>query len=114
MQKNLQQTTWHGVLREEIPWYPTVDSEICNGCELCFVTCGRDVYEIEMKYNKHRKAKVERPYNCMVGCSTCAVVCPMQAISFPPRDVVWDIERKNKIFKTVHTEAKEKRANKNP
>ena len=114
MVKDLKQTTWHGVPRENIPWYPTVDSEICNGCELCFVTCGRDVYEIENIDNKRRKAKVERPYNCMVGCSTCAVVCPTQAINFPSRDVVWEIERQYKIFKTVRAEAKEKRAKNNP
>jgi len=34
--------TWHGILREEIPWYPTVNEEKCIDCGLCFVTCGRD------------------------------------------------------------------------
>lgn len=52
---------------------------------------------------------MERAYNCMVGCSNCAVVCPTLAISFPPRDLVWKTERDHKIFKAVHKEAAEKR-----
>jgi ferredoxin len=46
----------------------------------------------------------------MVGCSTCGTVCPVQAISFPDRDMIWKLERENKIFKIVRQEAKEKMA----
>lgn len=76
--------------------------------ELCYVTCGREVYDIEVGGRGARLASVGRAYNCMVGCSTCAVVCPTQAISFPSRDVVWKAEREHKIFKTVRTEARER------
>lgn len=109
MAKDLSQTKWHGVPRKEIPWAPTVDFDACIGCELCFVTCGREVFEIDLNEDKYRKAKVERPYNCMVGCSTCAVVCPTEAIAFSSRDIVWKVEREFKIFKTVRAEAREKR-----
>lgn len=110
MAKDLSKTLWHGVPRMEIPWYPTVDMDACIGCELCFVTCGRDVYEIETQEDgRHKKAVVENAYNCMVGCSTCSMVCPTQAISFPTRDVVWNIEREHKIFQVVHQEAAAKR-----
>jgi NAD-dependent dihydropyrimidine dehydrogenase PreA subunit/ElaB/YqjD/DUF883 family membrane-anchored ribosome-binding protein len=108
MPKDLSQTQWHGIARKEIPWVPVVDAAKCIGCELCYVTCGREVYEITP--DKFHKAVVERPYNCMVGCSTCAVVCPTLAISFPPRDVVWKAERERKIFNKVHKEAAEKRS----
>jgi ferredoxin len=54
------------------------------------------------------KAVVPNPYACMVGCSTCATVCPVQAISFPGRDLIWKLERENKIFKIVRQESKEK------
>jgi Fe-S-cluster-containing hydrogenase component 2 len=37
---------WHGIPRETIPWFPTVNHDKCIGCELCFVTCGRGVYEV--------------------------------------------------------------------
>jgi NAD-dependent dihydropyrimidine dehydrogenase PreA subunit len=110
MAKDLSQTKWHGVPRQEIPWFPQVNLEACIGCELCFVTCGREVYEIALQADgRHRKAVAERPYNCMVGCSTCSMVCPTQAISFPGRDVVWEIEKQFKIFGTVHKEAAAKR-----
>ncbi len=115
MAKDLSNTKWHGVPRQEIPWFPTVQPEACIGCELCFVTCGREVYEIELQADgKHRKAVAERPYNCMVGCSTCAMVCPTQAITFPGRDVVWEAEKQYKIFGTVHKEAAAKREKATP
>jgi len=109
MAKDLSETQWHGIPRREIPWYPTVDADACIGCELCYVACGRGIYEIELQDDKRRKAYVEQPYNCMVGCSTCAVVCPTEAISFPSRDIVWKVEREHKIFKMVHAEAQAKR-----
>ena len=108
MAKDLSQTTWHGVPRENIPWFPVIDAEKCIGCELCYVTCGREVYEMTM--DDRPKAKTERPYNCMVGCSTCAMVCPTQAITFPQRETVWKIEREYKIFKEVRKEAQVKRS----
>jgi ferredoxin len=45
----------------------------------------------------------------MVGCSTCAMVCPTEAISFPSREIVRKLEKEFKIFKTLHLEAGEKR-----
>lgn len=108
MSKDVSQTKWHGIPRAEIPWFPTVDAQKCIGCELCFVTCGREVYEIVA--GPPRKARVERPYNCMVACSTCAVVCPTGAISFPPRELILKLEIEHKILDTVRKEAAEKRA----
>lgn len=91
--------------RESIPWYPTVDEKKCIGCGLCFVTCGRNVYEIVDK-----KAKVENPYDCLVGCSTCATVCPIGAISFPDKDMIQKLQREYAILKVVGTEKTKKGA----
>jgi NAD-dependent dihydropyrimidine dehydrogenase PreA subunit len=96
---------WHGIPRKDIPWFPTVDADTCIGCTLCFATCGRSVYDMQ-----DNKAVVENPLNCMVGCSTCGTVCPVQAISFPDRDLVWKFEREHKIFKVVRQESKDKKA----
>ncbi len=93
--------TWHGIPQEEIPWYPTVDADTCIGCTLCYATCGRLVYEMQ-----DNKAVVARPLDCMVGCSTCGTVCPVEAISFPGRDLSW--KREHKIFRVVRQEAREK------
>ena len=97
--------SWHGISRREIQWFPTIESEACIGCGLCYVTCGRGVFELEGK-----NAVAARPYECMVGCSTCATVCPVEAISFPSRDLIWKIEREHKIFSLVRRESKEKKA----
>jgi NAD-dependent dihydropyrimidine dehydrogenase PreA subunit len=96
---------WHGIPRQDIPWFPTVDAEACIGCTLCYTTCGRGVYEMQ-----DNKAAPVNAMSCMVGCSTCGTVCPVQAISFPDRDMIWKLERENKIFKVVRQEAKEKMA----
>ncbi len=72
---------WWGRSREEIPWYPRVDYERCIGCGLCFLTCGGHVV-YDWDFEKMRPI-VARPYNCMVGCNTCANLCPRDAIIFP-------------------------------
>jgi CDP-4-dehydro-6-deoxyglucose reductase len=76
---------WHGVPREEIEWWPTVNEDVCIGCGTCVVGCGRQVYRFDFQ---RKKAVVDEPLNCMVGCTTCLVSCPTSAISFPPTDVV--------------------------
>jgi NAD-dependent dihydropyrimidine dehydrogenase PreA subunit len=96
---------WHGIPRKDIPWYPTVDVETCIGCTLCYTTCGRGVCEIP-----DNKAVPVNAMSCMVGCSTCGTVCPVQAITFPDRDLIWKLEREHKIFKVVRQEAKDKMA----
>ena len=68
--------------RKEIEWYPRIDYERCVECGLCFLTCsGRVVYDWD--FEKMRPI-VARLYNCMVGCDTCAKLCPRDAILFPP------------------------------
>jgi len=94
---------WHGIPREEVPWQPTVDAETCVGCQLCYVTCGRGVYEM-----RDRVAVAVSPTECMVGCTTCANVCPVKAIAFPNLDVVWKLERERHIFAAVKKEALQK------
>lgn len=45
----------------------------------------------------------------MVGCSTCATVCPTEAITFSEIDLIWKLVKEHKIFKIVHQEAKVKK-----
>jgi len=96
---------WHGIARETIPWFPTVNHDKCIGCELCFVTCGRGVYDVH-----DHKAWPERQYDCMVGCTTCANICPVQAITFPDKQLVQKVEREHKILAIVRKEADAKHA----
>jgi len=98
---------WHGIPRKDIPWFPTVEADACIGCSLCYTTCGRNVYEM-----RDNKAVPVNAMSCMVGCSTCGTVCPVEAVSFPERDMIWKLEREHKIFGIVRREAKEKTAKK--
>ena len=73
--------TWRGIPREEIPWFPTILEDLCDGCQVCLQFCSFEVYEYDDKTNK---VKVANPFNCQVGCSMCALKCKPKAISFPP------------------------------
>ncbi len=109
MAKDLSKIPWHGITRTEIPWFPVINEEKCIGCQLCYVSCGREVYEFD---DDKRKAVVERPYNCLVGCSTCATICPTEAIDFPPKELIQKIEKEYKILKVVRETAKKKKTKK--
>lgn len=72
--------------RKEIPWFPTIDYEKCIGCLQCVEAdrkAGHNVYAVE---GDPPHPVVKNPYECVVGCRTCAIVCPQGAISFPSRD----------------------------
>ena len=57
---------WHGILREKITWYPTIDEEKCIGCGMCVRGCPRKVYGFDYE---RKKSVVLRPINCMVACA---------------------------------------------
>lgn len=84
-----------GYPREEIPWFPTIDAEKCVKCGMC-MNCGRQVYDWT-----EQGPEVARPYDCVVGCSTCAHLCLGQAISFPDIQLVRVIYRREGIWAKV-------------
>ncbi|NIM96962.1 MAG: hypothetical protein GTO24_02400 [candidate division Zixibacteria bacterium] len=77
--------TWQGVPREEVPWYPTIREDLCDGCNICVEFCSFGVYEYDEETNK---VKVVNPFNCQVGCSMCALKCQPNAILFPPLTIL--------------------------
>ncbi len=89
---------WFGVPRKEIPWYPKIDPGVCVGCGLCAVVCGRNVYSYDFA---SKRPVIVNPYNCLVGCTTCANLCPTGAIEFPSVEVVREVIRKYKVFLKV-------------
>lgn len=76
---------WNGIPREQIPWYPTIETEKCTGCKTCLEFCSHGTHG----WNEETgKAVVANPLNCVVGCSGCLSQCPEGAISFPPLSIL--------------------------
>ncbi|HEX2863825.1 MAG TPA: hypothetical protein VHN99_04605 [Deinococcales bacterium] len=97
-------TGWHGVPRSEVPWFPNINQDACSGCGFCYVTCGKGVYSMTGQH-----PTVDHPSACQVGCTTCATLCPRQAIDFPDRSSLTKIIHDHKVLKTVRQEALLKR-----
>ena len=89
---------WFGVPRKEIPWYPRIDPGQCIGCGLCATICGRGVYKYDFDV---KRPIVAKPYHCLVGCQTCANLCPVGAIEFPAPEKLKNYIAKYKVFVKV-------------
>lgn len=76
---------WKGVPREQVPWYPTIDTDKCTGCRTCIEFCSHGVYTWDDATDRPRVAE---PFQCVVGCSSCSHQCEQEAISFPPLTVL--------------------------
>jgi NAD-dependent dihydropyrimidine dehydrogenase PreA subunit len=82
--------TWRGRPREEVPWYPTVYADRCDGCGDCLTFCSYGVFARE---EGSGKVVVVEPFHCVVGCEACARVCKRGAIAFPPRGILAAFEQ---------------------
>ena len=101
MSESIAKQNWRGIPREEINWHPTVDPELCIGCGIGVLNCGRNVYQFDYEKNV---AVVARPLNCLVGCTTCQNTCPQHAISFPPLSYIHKLIKKNKVIQRSREE----------
>jgi ferredoxin len=55
-------------------WQPIVDEGLCNGCEICVISCYNHAMSLV-----NEKARVDDSY--CEGCRTCYYVCPKDAIT---------------------------------
>jgi len=69
--------------REKIPWFPSINYDLCKGAKECLAFCPNHVYAWE---EVGARTIVANPYNCTVGCDNCAQICPAQAITFPDKE----------------------------
>jgi len=96
---------WKDVPRERIDWHPTIDEDKCRGCGMCVTTCGREVFDFDAA---KKKAVVARPLQCLVGCTSCESWCVFNAISFPDKQRVRDLIKKEGILTTAKRELEQK------
>ena len=92
-----------GYPREKVEWFPTIDETKCVSCGMC-LNCGKNVYEWNVAKNK---PEVRKPYECVVGCSTCANLCLGKAISFQDINKVKELYKKEGIYPKVKAVLKE-------
>ena len=76
--------TWRDHPREQIPWFPTVAADLCDGCGVCLTLCTYGA----LAPTHNGKVEVVEPFKCVVGCSSCATICEPRAITFPPRAIL--------------------------
>ena len=84
-----------GYPREKVDWFPTIEPGKCVKCGMC-MNCGKNVFDWTPD-----GPRVARPYNCVVGCTTCANLCLGNAITFPDIEYVREIYRKHGIWARV-------------
>jgi 2-oxoglutarate ferredoxin oxidoreductase subunit delta len=68
--------------------FVTIDRDVCKGCELCVVTCPKNVLAID---KEHFNAKGYHPASVRfldgcIGCAMCAMMCPDSAIKVEKGD----------------------------
>ncbi len=80
----MAEETWHGIPRNKISWYPTINYEKCVTCGKCVDYCHMNVYSTEEKEGK-QKTIVKNINGCVVTCTGCDSVCPTGAISHPTK-----------------------------
>lgn len=84
------------VSRSEINWSPTIDIQKCVKCGMC-MNCGKSVFQ----WGEDGRPFVNKPLECVVGCSTCANLCLGEAISFPPLSDLRGLYKKNHVWSAV-------------
>jgi NAD-dependent dihydropyrimidine dehydrogenase PreA subunit len=97
----MSKETWHGIPRNQIPWYPTINYEKCVSCGKCVDYCKLGTYTLEEKEGKKRTV-VKNPYNCVVLCNGCDAVCPTGAITHQPKKETRELIREMRKIKVCN------------
>jgi NAD-dependent dihydropyrimidine dehydrogenase PreA subunit len=66
---------------QEFVWGPTLDQAVCTDCKVCLEFCRQGVYGM---IDDH--VRVVAKDSCMEGCSHCAGMCEVAALTFPTLD----------------------------
>lgn len=80
--------------REKVNWFPTIAPGKCVKCNMC-MKCGK-VYAWTQE-----DPVVSKPLACVVGCTTCAHLCEGEAISFPDKNDLRALYKKEHLWAKV-------------
>lgn len=80
-----------GSAREKLPWFPTINYDLCISNLGCMIFCPYDVFDWDKETGR---PIVARPYNCLPGCDTCARDCTRGAVTLPSKKQMRAIIRK--------------------
>ena len=69
-------------LRENFPWFPRVNPDLCLADLQCLNFCPHDVFEWDPKTGR---PIVAHPLRCLLGCEICLEGCDTGAISLPTK-----------------------------
>ena len=81
----MPETTFMGVPRDKIPWFPTINYDACDFCMECDAFCPHRVFE---RREEEPRLVVANPTNCVVFCRACAKTCGPDAITFPEKSAI--------------------------
>jgi len=66
----------------KLPWFPTIDYDICVSDLGCLLFCPNDVFDW---HKETGRPVVARPYSCAPGCDMCAEDCALGAVTLPSK-----------------------------
>ncbi|MBZ5513396.1 MAG: ferredoxin family protein [Acidobacteriia bacterium] len=71
-----------GIPREKLPWFPTMNPEVCLRDLDCLNFCPYGVFAYDAETGR---PFVAHPYSCVPGCDMCAQLCRGGGITLPSR-----------------------------
>ena len=96
-------STYTGLPRVEIDWFPKIDQEKCRP-EECSFHCVKFCPFGVFSHKGNGVVEVSKSYECNVGDESCRFQCPLDAINFPTREELKEMLR---IVRAKHQENKE-------
>lgn len=84
-----------------LDWAPRWLASRCTGCGICVVSCEQGVFAFD--YARSRPVLREERV-CSLGCTTCATLCPEDAIQFPEREELLDLMRQRGLLSWARRE----------
>ncbi len=103
----MPEETWHGIPRNKIPWYPTIDYQKCISCGKCEDYCKLGVYELE-EHDGKKTSVVRNPNSCVVLCTGCDGICPVGAIKHQSKKETHEIVKELRNTYSVKSEKRAK------